>query len=54
MLFIYFVCQFFSSYSEWGLLSSYSVWASHCGGFAFCRAQALGHKGISRLGLWAH
>ena len=32
----------FSSFSEWGLLSSCSVWASQCDGFSCCRAQALG------------
>ena len=26
--------RFFSSCSEWGLLSSYCVWDSHCGGFS--------------------
>ena len=32
----------FSSCSKWGLLSSGGVWASHCGGFSCCEAQALG------------
>ena len=32
----------FSSCDEWVLLSGYSAWASHCGGFSCCRAQALG------------
>ena len=31
---------FLSSYSEWALLSSCALWASHCG-FSCCRAQAL-------------
>ena len=31
----------FSSYCEWGLLSSCSLWASHCCGFSCCE-QALG------------
>ena len=34
--------QTFSSRGEPGLLSSYGVWASHCGGFYCCKAQALG------------
>ena len=37
------VCvQAFSSCSEWWLLSSCGAWASHCSGFSFCGAQALG------------
>ena len=46
-LFIYFwlsrvfwLCGLFSSSSEQGLLSSCAAWASHCGGFSCCRAQA--------------
>ena len=31
----------FSSCSDWGLLSSCHVRASHCGGFSCCRAQAV-------------
>ena len=31
---------FFSSCRGWGLLSSSSAWASHCGAFSYCRAQA--------------
>ena len=31
--------------SEWGLLSCYSAWASHCVGFSCCGAQVLGHAG---------
>ena len=34
------LCESFSSHSKWGLLSSCSVWASHCSGFSCCRAQA--------------
>ena len=33
--------QAFSSCSEQGLLCSCSAWASHCGGFCCCRAEAL-------------
>ena len=44
---------FFSSYGEWGLLSSRGVWASLCGGFSCCRAQALGHSDFSSCGSWA-
>ena len=43
----------FSSCREQGLLSGYSVWASHCGGFSFLRitscrplAQQLWHMGL--------
>ena len=57
----------FSCYSEWGLLSSCGVQASHCSGFSCCGAQALRHAnsvvGAHRLhstgsvvvawGLWA-
>ena len=41
------LCKFFSSFGEWGLLSSCSVLVSHCGGLSRCRAQALGHAGFS-------
>ena len=34
--------QAFSSCGEPGLLSSFSAWASQCGGFSCCRGQALG------------
>ena len=34
--------QSFSSCSKQGLLSSYNTWASHCGVFFYCGAQALG------------
>ena len=38
-----------------GLFASCSVWASHCGGFSVCTAQALGHRssGFSSSGSWA-
>ena len=36
--------QALSSCREQGLLSSCSAWASHCGGFSCCRAQALGAR----------
>ena len=42
----------FSSCGEWGLLSSYSAWSSHCGGFS-CGAQALGCMGFSTLSVVA-
>ena len=42
-----FLCKIFSSFGEWGLLSSCSVLVSHCGGLSCCRAQALGHAGFS-------
>ena len=34
----------FPSCSEWGLLSSCGVQASHCGGFSCCRAWAPGSR----------
>ena len=40
----------FSSRSKQGLISTCSVWASHCGGFSCCRAWALGHVGFSSCG----
>ena len=36
------LCGLFSSCSEPGLLSRCRPWASHCGRFSRCRAQALG------------
>ena len=36
----------FFSYIEWELLSSFSAWASHCGGFSCCRACVLEHAGL--------
>ena len=44
------VLRLFSSCSEQGLLSSWGAWASHCGGFSCCRAQALGLSGFSSCG----
>ena len=38
---------------EWGLLSSCSQQASHCGGFSCCGAWALGHGGVSSCSAWA-
>ena len=35
----------FSSCRQWGLRSSFSVQASHCGGFSCCKAWALGLEG---------
>ena len=43
----------FSSYGNWGLLSSDGAWASHSNSFSFCRAQALGHTGFGSCCLWA-
>ena len=37
------LCRLFSSCSKRRLLSSCSVLASHCGGFSYCRARALGY-----------
>ena len=36
-----------------GLLSSCGVLVSHCGGFSYSGAQALGHKGFSSWGAGA-
>ena len=33
-----------------GFFSSYSVWASRCGGFSCCEGQAVGHMGFSSCG----
>ena len=50
---------FFSSCGEQELLSSCSMWASHCGRFSCCRAWALGAQasvlaalGLRTCGLW--
>ena len=42
-----------SSCGEWGLLSSYGAWASHCSGFSCCGGRALGQVGFSSCSLWA-
>ena len=47
------LCELFSSCGEWGLLSTCSAWASHCGGFSSCRARPLGCTGFSSCDLWA-
>ena len=48
------LCGLFSSYSEQGLLSSCSVLASHCGGFAYYTAWALrcARAGFGSCGTW--
>ena len=38
--------RFFSSCSEWRLLSSCGVQASYCSGFSCCQAQTVGHTGF--------
>ena len=45
--------QAFPSYRELGLLSSCSLWASHCSDFSCCRAWALGLIGFSSCSTWA-
>ena len=53
VLFIYYFClcwvfiaaQAFSGCGEWGLLPSWGVWASYCGGFSHCGVWALGNTG---------
>ena len=51
--FVYGCAWAFSSFMEWGLLSSCGAWASHCNGFPCCRAQAdslpLDHQGHPRM-----
>ena len=44
--------QAFSSCSE-GSYSSYSAWASHCGGFFCCRGQSLRCVGFTSHDRWA-
>ena len=41
----------FSTCGEWGLLSSCSVWAPHCSGFSYRRAEALGCARFGSRGL---
>ena len=43
----------FSSCGEQGLLCSWGARVSHCGGFSYCRAWALGHTGFSSGGAQA-
>ena len=43
----------FSSCGEWGLLFYCGAQASHCRGFSWCLAQALGCLGCSTCGTWA-
>ena len=43
-------CCVGSSYGEWGLLSSFSAWASHCCDVSCCRPWALGLAGFSSCG----
>ena len=40
------LCGLFSNCVELGLLCSYGTWASHCGGFSYYWAQALGLVGF--------
>ena len=47
------LCRLFSSCGEQGLVSSCGVWASHCGGFSCCWAQAIGCKAFNTCGSWA-
>ena len=35
-----------------GFSLAVAVWASHCGGFSCCRAQAPGCTGFSNCGMW--
>ena len=45
--------RLFSNCREQGLLSSCSVWASHCSGFSYCRTWALECAGFSSCSIWA-
>ena len=45
--------QVFSSFSEWGLLSSCSVRTSQCGGSSYYRAKLLGLQELWHMGLVA-
>ena len=42
----------FSNCIDQGLLFSRGGWASHCVGFSFCRANALGQVAFSSCGAW--
>ena len=60
LLFIYFwpcwafsLCGLSSSCGEWGLLSSWSAQASHCGSFYCCKARAVGCLDFRSWGSWA-
>ena len=46
------LCELFSSWGGQGLLSSFRAQASHCGGFSWCRAWALG-RGFTSCSSWA-
>ena len=45
VLYLYCCSWAFSSCREWGLLSSFSMQASHCGGFSCCKARDLRLEG---------
>ena len=47
MLFLCCCMQAFSSCGEWEVLSSCGAQASHCGGFCYCRARALGMRALT-------
>ena len=46
------LCWLFSSCGEQGLLSRCTAQISHCRGFSYCGAQAIGHVGFSSWGSW--
>ena len=45
--------QILSNWGKCGVLSSCGEQASHCGGFSWGKAQALGHVGFNSCGTWA-
>ena len=48
------LCMGFSScYKQQGLLSSFSAWASRCGGFSCCEAGVVEHVGFNSCSTWA-
>ena len=47
------LCGLFSSCGRQGLLSHWSAWASHCGGFSCCGAWALEYR-LNSCGTWAY
>ena len=47
------LCQVFSSFGEWGLLSTCGALASHYSGFSCCGPWALGYVSFSSCCMWA-
>ena len=51
---LHYCTQAFSSWRQWGLLSSCCGKGSHYGDFLCCRAQALKHSGFNSCGPWTY